>query len=180
MPSAWVSVDMIFRRLALFLALLVGLGATQVPEFVEQYRQRLGGAIDELATIISGFDSRSARQGLSQADGIARLLADADPLARQEGEEKQEIVARLHALREQQTAFRDAGPVARLVEFATRCDARVARGTWTDFQPAVPTSPEAVVLGLIGFLIGGGAVHVAGRPFRRRHGRNLRDAEPVV
>jgi hypothetical protein len=170
---------MILRRLALFLALLFGVGATQVPEYVEQYRQRLGGAIDELAAMIARFDSDSAQQGLTEDGGIARLRDNADRFVQQRGEQMRDEIARLAMLREAQADFRAQAPVARLVTFATHFDQRVARGAWSDFEPAVPTSGEAFVLGLIGFLIGGGSVHVASRPFRRRGKRPMREASQL-
>lgn len=167
---------MILRRLALFLALLFGVGATQVPEFVEQYRQRLGGAIDELAANIARFDSDSAQQGLTETGGIDRLRGNPDRFVQERGDQMQDNIKRLETLRDAQAAFRSEGPVARLTTFASHYDARVAHGAWSDFEPAVPTSGEAFVLGFLGFVIGGGAVHVAGRPFRRRRARDLREA----
>jgi hypothetical protein len=55
---------MVLRRVVFFLALLIGIAASQVPEFAQQYRQRLGGAIDELARVIGEFDSDAARMNL--------------------------------------------------------------------------------------------------------------------
>ena len=77
-------------------------------------------------------------------------------------------IRRLGALREAQADFRQAGPVARLATFVTHYDGTVARGAFAEFEPAVPTSPEALVLGALGFAFGGGVVHMAGRPLRRR------------
>ncbi len=168
---------MIVRRLALFVALAVGFAMTQVPEFVEQYRQRLGGAIDELSAIISRFDADSAQQGLTEAGGIDRLKANAEPFVRQRGEQMGENVERLQSLRDGQARFKSDGPVARLATFATHYDGRIAQGTFRDFEPAVPASAEAFVLGLVGFLGGGGIVHLVGRPFR---GRRLRARERVA
>lgn len=159
---------MILRRLALFFALFFGLALTQLPEFVEQYRQRLGGAIDELNANIARFDSDSAQQGLTEGAGIDRLRANPDRFVRQRGEQMKDNVARLQSLRETQDRFRNDGPIARLLTFATNYDRKIASGTYGDFEPAVPTSPEAFVLGFIGFLFGGGIAHVAGRPLRRR------------
>lgn len=169
---------MILRRLAFFFALLFGLALTQVPEFVEQYRQRLGGAIDELAAVIARFDSDSAQQGLTQGGGIDRLRSNSDRLAQQRGAQLQDNIDRLSALREAQAQFRSEGPVARLGTFVTHYDSRIARGTYNDFEPAIPTSPEALFLGLVGFVIGGGVVHMAGRPLRRRIRRER--AAPTV
>src|SRR5258708_3513030 len=47
---------MFFRAVAFVVALMTGMTLSQVPEFAQQYRQRLGGAIDELALIITHFD----------------------------------------------------------------------------------------------------------------------------
>ena len=55
-----------------------------------------------------------------------------------------------------------------LATFATHYDTRIARGAYADFEPAVPTSPEALALGLFGFVFGGGVVHVTGHQMRRR------------
>lgn len=163
---------MILRRLALFFALLLGLATTQLPEFVAQYRQRLGGAIDELSNIVAGFDRRNAEAGLSESAAISRFRASPDPLVRQEGDEKAETIARLANLRDAQKEFQDAAPVARLATFVRHYDPRVAAGTWHDFEPAVPTSGEALILGGLGFLVGGGTVHALAYPLRRqRRGR---------
>ena len=76
-------------------------------------------------------------------------------------------VKRLQTLRESQAQFRSAGQVSALMVFATHYDSRIARGAYDDFQPAVPASMEAFVLGLIGFIFGGGIVHVTGHQMRR-------------
>ena len=48
---------MLARRLALAIAVLAGLIGSQAPEFAQQYRQRLGGALEELNRIVSEFDA---------------------------------------------------------------------------------------------------------------------------
>ena len=159
---------MIFRRIAFFIALLCGLALTQLPEFVEQYRQRLGGAIDELAAVIARFDSDSAQHGLTQSGGIDRLHANTDKFVRERGDEIQDDVARLANLRDTQAALKSEGALARIATVATHYDQRIARGVYSDFEPAVPTSPEALALGLFGFVFGGGVVHLTGHQVRRR------------
>lgn len=158
---------MLVRRFALFFALLFGFAMTQLPEFVQQYQQRLGGAIDELAAIVSRFDSDSTQQGLTQAGGIDRLRSNADRLVQRRGDEIADDVGRLSRLREAQVDFRSDGPGARLATFVTHYDERIARGTYAEFKPAVPTSVEAFVLGALGFLFGGGIVHLTGHQMRR-------------
>lgn len=164
---------MIVRRIALFVALLFGLALTQLPEFVQQYRQALGGAIGELESMIAEFDAQSAQQGLSEAAGIDRLRGNADQLARERGDAIQSEVVRLDKLRDAQVQFRDEGALARLVTFASHYDQSIARRAYSNFEPAVPTSPEALALGLVGALFGGGVVHMTGHQMRRRRPREL-------
>ena len=171
---------MILRRFALFLALVVGLAMTQLPEFVQQYRQRLGGAIDELAGIVARFDSDSAQQGLTQSGGIDRLRANPDRFVRQRGDQEQENVVRLETLRAVQAEFRGESQLAGLVTFATHYDSRIARGAFNEFAPAVPTSPAAFVLGAVGFLFGGGVVAVTGHQVRRGRRRKERAPETTA
>ena len=159
---------MILRRLALFIGLVFAFAATQVPAYVQQYRQALGGAIGELAAVVAQFDSDSAQVGLSESGGVERLKRNADQLARERGDAMADTIKRLQLLRDAQDRFRTDGPLARLGTFVSHYDPRVAREAFANFQAAVPATPEAFVLGVIGFIFGGGMVHVAGRPLRRR------------
>ena len=159
---------MIMRRLALFFALLVGFAMTQVPEFAQQYRQNLSGAIGELSTVVARFDSDSQQQGLTEQGGIERLRANADPFVKGRGTQMQDLVVRLQKLIEAQKDMESAGPVGRLATLATHYDRAVANRAIQSFQPAVPTSGEALVLGVIGFVFSGGLMHLFGRPFRRK------------
>jgi hypothetical protein len=65
------------RRLALAFALIAGVIGSQGPEFAEQYRQRMGGALDELKRIAAQFDAAAARQGLTTPQAVGRLEQNA-------------------------------------------------------------------------------------------------------
>jgi hypothetical protein len=159
---------MVFRRIALSFALIVGMAMTQLPEYAEQYRQRLGGAIDELSAIVARFDSDSQQQGLTEQGGIDRLHANTDPFVQQRGTQMQALSVRLQRLSATQKQMQTDSPVGRLGTLATHYDAMVASRALQSFEPAVPVSVEALVLGLMGFVFGGGLIHVVGRPFRKR------------
>ena len=69
---------MILRYFALAVALAAGLVTSQLPEFSQQYRQRLGGAIDELSRILADFDAAvQAREAI-----LARVEALPNPEVR--------------------------------------------------------------------------------------------------
>jgi hypothetical protein len=158
------------RSLAACMALVLGICTSQVPEFVQQYRQRLGGAIDELHRILDNFDSDAAQRGMSRDDGLAHLHNDADPFVRQQGARTSETIARLARLERQLAEFSKDGPVARLQTFFIDFDPAIARRTYAAFEPAVPVTPEGFVVGFIGLVAGYGLIRLLAWPLtRRRH-----------
>ena len=50
--------------MALLVSLTGGLAASQAPELAQQYRQRLGGALDEITQVVADFDADAAQNGL--------------------------------------------------------------------------------------------------------------------
>ena len=125
-------------------------------------------SIDEISAVIARFDSDSAQQGLTETGGIDRLHANPDPFVKQRGTQMQDNIARRQDLRQAQTEFRQEGAIAQIGTFVTHYDSAIAKGAFGEFQPAVPTTPEAFGLGLFGFIFGGAVVHMTGRPLRRR------------
>ena len=158
---------MLFRRFAVAIALLVAALASQAPEFVQQYSQRLGGAIDELTAIVARFDQEAATQGLSRPQGIARLEGNADPLAQGRGRDMEATASRLASLERQREAFAVAGPLSRYTVFAEDFDPQVARGTYATFAPAVPVTVPGLTAAVIGFALGWAGIHVLAWPARR-------------
>ena len=157
---------MLTSRLALFAGALTGIAASQIPEYAQQYRQRLGGAIDELQNIVSEFDADSARSGLSETEGIARLSGNSDELVRGRGAQMSEIVQRLQRLSSQNAAMAQAGPIGRLVALASDFDPMVARRAYDSFEPAVPVTGEGFILGGVGMAGGYALFRALAAPFR--------------
>jgi hypothetical protein len=129
---------MLARRLALAIAVLAGLIGSQGPEFAQQYRQRLGGALEELNRIVSEFDAEVRRQNLTRAEGLKRLEDNDDPLARQRGEDMTEAIDRVKRLDDEIQAMNSAGPLMRLYVVATNFDPEIARSTLDNYEPADP------------------------------------------
>lgn len=158
---------MIGRILAVAIGLFSGLTASQMPEFAQQYRQRLGGAIDELRRVVTRFDDGARAEGLTREAAIRKLTSAPDPLVRRQGEAQQEIEDRLVRLEEQRKAFVEAGPFARLLIFVRDSDAGLARATYLDYEPAWPATTEGVTTGGAGFLAGWGILLFLSRIGRR-------------
>jgi len=163
--------DMLLRRLALAVGLLCGVLATQGPEFAQQYRQRLAGEVDELSRVISTFDTEARSENLAPDEAIRRLDENADPLARERGQAMADDKVRLRRLQDALAAYTDRAPVRRLIGFFESFDAATARRAWSDFQPAVPTTFEALAVGLVGLAFGWAGTHIVIWPARRRLAR---------
>ena len=169
---------MIFRRFAFAVGLLGAALLSQLPEFTQQYRQRLGGAVDELAAIVARFDAESAAQSLTRAQGIDRLEHNPDVLARQRGSGMAETAARLDRLRRQDAAFASAGPVSQYAVLAADVDRGIAGQAYGAYQPALPVTPAGLASAAAGFLVGWLAMHLLAWPVRRRRAAPARSAQP--
>jgi Protein of unknown function (DUF2937) len=159
---------MFARRFALAVAVLAGLIGSQGPEFAQQYRQRLGGALAELNRIIAEFDAEARRQNLTPAEGLTRLEENADPLARQRGEDMAETIERARRLGEQLQAMASAGPLMRLYVLGRDFDPEIAQSTLDDYEPAAPLSVGALAAAGLAAFWGWAATHLIAWPIRRR------------
>ena len=162
---------MIGRILALAIGLMAGLAASQGPEFAQQYRQRLGGAIDELRRVATRFESDAQASGLSREAAITRLRQQSEPVARAQGDAMEQIGDRLSALETQRDAFAEAGPFSRLLVMLHRIDPGLAQATYLDFEPAWPATTEGLATGGAGFVAGWLVVWFLARTMARTLGR---------
>ena len=159
---------MLARRIALAVALIAGLLGSQGPEFAQQYRQRIGGALDELRLIVTQFDDETAKENLTRSEGLRRLQTNSDALARQRGEDMTAIIARADRLQEQLSAMSSAGPLLRLYVMAKDFDPQIAWRTLDNFEPATPLTLEALTAAGTAALCGWAAARLCAWPFRRQ------------
>jgi hypothetical protein len=159
---------MFARRLALAIALLAGLIGSQGPEFAQQYRQRLGGGLDELNRMVSEFDGEVQRQNLTRAEGLSRLDRNDDPLARERGQDIGNAINRAKRLNDQIEAMNSAGPFMRLYVVATNFDPEIAHSTLDNYEPAAPLSLGALTTTGLAALWGWAATRLVAWPFARR------------
>jgi Protein of unknown function (DUF2937) len=159
---------MFARRLALAIAVLAGLIGSQGPEFAQQYRQRLGGALEELSRIVSEFDAEVRGQNLTRAEGLKRLEDNDDLLAHERGEDMGKAIERAKRLNEQIQAMNSAGPLMRLYVITKGFDPAIARSTLDNYEPAGPLSLGALTSGGLAALWGWAATRLIAWPFSRR------------
>jgi hypothetical protein len=169
-------VSRIVRIAALGLGLLGGVAASQGPEYSQQYRQRLGGTVDELRRIVERFNADAQASGETRESAIARLRANADDLASRQGSAMQANVERLDRLQQHRDAMIEAGPFQRVALMLRDGDTDVMRAAYRDFEPAMPITQEGILAAAGGFVaLWGGILLLAGftRSLIRRPRRRL-------
>jgi len=143
----------VLRTLGLALGLLGGVIAAQGPEYAQQYAQRLGGALDELRREIATLDSDAAATGNTRDSAVDRLRVNPDALVARRGEAARYDIERLKTLDAQSRELAAAtSPLGRLMVVIRNPDMPLARATYADYQPAVPTTTDGLVAGFVGFL----------------------------
>lgn len=141
---------MIFRVLAFSSAVLGGAGASQFPEYSQQYLQRLSGAVEELDRVSADFDASAEAAGLNRDQALAQMEGTAFLESRRADMDR--TFARHARLSEDLAALEESGPFARALHAWRMTDSDVAQAAWGDFEPAVPVTGEGAVFA------GGGAV----------------------
>ena len=158
---------MLIRTLSLAIGLLGAILAAQLPELVQQYTQRLGGAIDEVAAIVARFDADALSNNLTRDQAMAALSASNDDLVRRRGEDAAINVDRLENLEASRQELDTADPFGRLASFFSTADGDLLAATIEDFRPAVPTTPEGLICAVLGFLFGWCIIRLPAWPYRR-------------
>lgn len=158
----------VVRNIATFLALICAVVTSQIPEYAQQYRQRLGGAIDEIDRMLSNFDADAASSGLDRPGAIRQLRRDAGDLEQRQATRIEDAEVRLERLRQQVQDFANAGSVQRLLVLSREMDAGLAVRTLQDFEPAVPTTAESFVISSIGFVTAWVLFRAVAWPITRR------------
>ncbi|HVR57323.1 MAG TPA: DUF2937 family protein [Pseudolabrys sp.] len=110
------------QRLFAVLSLLGALLSAQIPELLQQYRQRLGGAGDELTVIVRNFDEDSRRSGYDRSSALGVMAKNPEQLVRDQAQRMSEYVRRLDRLNEQQSALANGVTPAAILAVAVDYD----------------------------------------------------------
>ena len=157
---------MLARALTGATMVVLGVSASQMPEFAQQYRQRLGGAVDELRITADKFDLDARVEGLSRDQALKRHLSSADELFKRRGSSMIETFERFERLEGQLRDLKGELPIYRMVGLAVKADSEIGRRTMNDFEPAIPISSESGILGGIGAILGWFLARLFGWPGR--------------
>ncbi|WP_310618793.1 DUF2937 family protein [Flexibacterium corallicola] len=153
------------------LALLCGIGlavlASQLPEFSQQYRQRLGGAIDALEEVKRAFMQDAQFLNLSVNEAFVYMSRSPDGFIRKRGESVASALERLEALKKQRADMNGAKPFERIWLFLRAPDIALSKATLHNFEPALPITIEGIISAGLGFILGFFTIRFLGLISRR-------------
>jgi hypothetical protein len=125
---------------------------SQLPEFFQQYLQRLGGHLAEAQRQLEQFRAAAVQSGADLGQLIAEVSSQRDPAIARLGRVMVESQTRVETLTAAENALRHASAWSRPFVFLSHFDPEIARGTWAVFRPAVPTTIEGVAYAAAGMI----------------------------
>lgn len=140
------------RTVVFAISLIVALLASQIPEFVQQYSQRLAGALDELDRIVQHFDEDSHLSGYDETGALGVMGKNPETLVRDQAARMTENIQRRNRLRDQKVAV-TAGGLGGFIVLLTSYDASLAERTYSDFRPGLPLTFDGLFCALGGFVV---------------------------
>lgn len=136
------------------LCLLGAVAFCQLPEFIQQYLQRLGGHLDEARRQLAIFENAAAAPPfrLTLPQYIERTSANANPAVAQLGSIMQGSIDRVAELSAAESALRNASLWEKPFVFFAHLDRSIASATLDVYKPAVPTTAEGLVYAAAGMI----------------------------
>lgn len=178
----------ILDRIILLAAILL---ASCIPSFIAQYRQRLGGRLDQVRSDIAPFQAIANHNfGGSLPKLIDYHVASQDPTFHQEGVALQAMVDAVARLQDALQAL-NTDLIHQCLYLVQHPDYDLMRSTWEVYQPGFTLTMQgaefSIVLGLIVWLLFLGCWHGTAAVFRsggrravRRPPEKRRGPEPRV
>jgi hypothetical protein len=157
---------MLSRTISLATGILGAIVGAQLPEVMQQYQQRLGGATDEVAAIVGRFDQDAATNNINREDALAQLRGSPEDLVRRRGTDMELNIERLSRLRQQREDMQ-GDYLDRAVYFLGHADRALLNETLKVYKPAVPTTSEGLFSALAGFVAAWWIIRLIVWPFGR-------------
>lgn len=136
---------------------------SQIPEFMQQYLQRLGGHLDEARRQLAIFRDTAVKAGATLDQFIHQTGASPDPGVARLGGVMADAVERVGALQSAHDALLHSSLWTRPFVFLRHLDLEITRATGAIYKPAVPTTLEGLVYALAGMLVFLALYHVVSK-----------------
>ncbi len=125
---------------------------SQSPEFAQQYKQRLGGALEELRTVISDFDEDAKASEMNREEALQSMQTSEEQFSNDRALSVSRSIQRFENLGHQKFLMDAAHQLTRPLFVLQNPDPKLLKGAWADFEPAVPLNSAGGVYGGVGAL----------------------------
>jgi hypothetical protein len=130
---------------------------SQAPRFVQEYEQRLGGALQEAHRQLAEHERLAAREGLSLDAFAHRLAASPDRSVAGIGTLFGDQTERVGSLARQARALESAGHLAKPLVLLRRHDRELLAATWAKYRYTLTLDPGFAAAGaLLGLVLNSG------------------------
>ncbi|MCP4072039.1 MAG: DUF2937 family protein [Hyphomicrobiales bacterium] len=126
---------------------------SQAPEFAQQYRQRIGGAVEELRAVVVDFDEDAGNSQLSREQALDRMIKSTEHLTRDRGRSMTWTIGRFERLNRQQNRLENSHPLTRPLLILKNPDGLLLDNAWEAFEPALPINSPGLLYGGLGALL---------------------------
>lgn len=165
---------MIKKVLVLCVGLACGAGASQAPEFTQQYLQRLGGWVDSYQDMVTRLDARAAQFDMTREQYIAALQSSTDPKVRREAANIASWPVYLKKYTEMQQILQNGPswmqPFRLLQNYNDPAFAPIVQATMKEYRMGSQFTGEGAAFAGAGFVVGwlltGMATSLLGAPIR--------------
>jgi hypothetical protein len=125
-----------------------------IPSFIAQYRQRVGGRLDQVLQDIAPFQAIANQSHHGSLQELIKYhLASVDATFHNEGAALQAMVDSADQLRQALDAL-DTDLFHQMFYLLTKADPPIIRATWEIFSPAFNLTPESILFAaLVGVAI---------------------------
>jgi hypothetical protein len=139
------------------LTLAGAIALSQAPRFVQEYEQRLGGALQEARRQLGEHERLASHEGLSFDAFVRRLASSPDRSVAGIGALLGEQAERAASLARQARALDAAGHFAKPLVLLRRHDPELLAAAWAKYRYTLTLDPGFAALGgLVGLLLNAG------------------------
>lgn len=156
----------ILDRLSVVLGALMG---AQLPEFIQQYKQRLAGHVAELQKIRDSLENLAKQSGTNLDQYIQKFLTNQDPDFASQGDFMKGILTRLDQLEGALNDLMTNGGWKQPFIFVKGIQWDIAQSAFSDFVPGLSLNLEGIIYTLLGAVIGYSCYHLIASGLRLLH-----------
>lgn len=125
----------------------------QFPSFLVQYKQRLGGHIDELARIVGEYISAAKKNGKTLEEYINLHINSSVTDFSSTGEIMSGNVTRLENLKKAMSELKESEIYMEPVVFINKLDIEIFKATYENFTPAITMNIQSIAYAVIGIVL---------------------------